>query len=341
MALWTDSHLPIIAAPMAGGASTPALVAAAAAAGGFGFLAAGYKTPEAMASEAAQLAQEQVAFGMNLFVPNASTAIAEPEFRRYARELAAEGTQYGLDLATAPLIEDDDHWQAKIDLLLQDPVPFVSFTFGLPEHRVIGALRRVGSRVLVTVTTAAEAQAARDLGVDGLIAQSTEAGGHSGTHLPHLPVPEVPLRDLVRQVVKATDLPVIAAGGVGQSSQIQDLLQSGAAAVMVGTVLLRTDESGTSEVHKQAIANAGPAETVITRAFTGRPARALTNGFITRHNDTAPLGYPAIHHLTRPLRAAATTAGNPDQVHLWAGTAYQHATPTPATEVLLNLAGDL
>ena len=334
---WTQSELPVIAAPMAGGATTPALVAAAADAGGFGFLAGGYKTPDAVAAEMAGLVGAGVAFGVNLFVPG-GPSITSADFRRYAEELADEGQPYGLDLATAPLVDDDDHWQAKLDLLLQDPVPFVSFTFGLPEPSVVAALRRAGSQVLVTVTTAAEARNAEASGVDGLIVQSTEAGGHSGTHTPDQPVPAVPLPELVRQLKAATNLPLIAAGGIGDPMRVREVLRAGASAAMIGTLLLRTDESGTSEVHREAIATAGPDQTVITRAFTGRPARGIRNGFITRHEATAPLGYPAIHHLTRPLRAAATAARNPDQVHLWAGTAYRQARPVRATDVITELA---
>jgi NAD(P)H-dependent flavin oxidoreductase YrpB (nitropropane dioxygenase family) len=335
---WTASRLPVIAAPMAGGATTPALVAAAAAAGGFGFLAGGYKTTEALAAELVQVGAE---FGVNLFVPGPST-LTEAEFRRYAGELAAEGAPYGLDLANAAMVaDDDDHWQDKIDLLLANPVPYVSFTFGLPEPAVVSALAKAGSQVLATVTSPVEARAAAELGVHGLIAQGTEAGGHSGTHTPERPGPAVSVGDLVRQVVAETELPVIAAGGVSEASQVRELLRLGATAVAVGTVLLRTDESGASAVHKEAIANAGPARTVITRAFTGRPARGLRNGFIERHEAGAPLGYPAIHHLTRPLRVAAAAAGEPEQVHLWAGTGYRRARTGPAADVVAGLAAEL
>ena len=339
MTSWTASDLPVLAAPMAGGATTPALVAAAADAGGFGFLAAGYKTPDAMSAELAQVASLNVAFGINLFVPT-PVPVGEAEYRRYAAELAGEGSPYGLDLAGAALVEDDDYWQAKIDLLLETPVPVVSFTFGLPSRDALKALQGVGSQVFVTVTTADEARAAHEFGADGLIAQSTEAGGHNGTHTPHIPVPFVPLVELVRQVA-TTGLPVIAAGGIGQAHQVPPLIAAGASAVVVGTILLRTPESGASETHKQALASAGPSQTVITHAFTGRPARGLTNGFISRHNATAPLGYPALHHLTRPLRAAAAAAGDADRLHLWSGTAYQQATTRPASEVLRELARDL
>lgn len=339
MTPWTASELPILAAPMAGGATTPALVSAAASVDGFGFLAAGYKTPAAVDAELLELRGRDVVFGVNLFVPTA-VPISSAEYRRYAAELAAEGEPYGLDLAAAELVEDDDHWQAKIDLLVADPVPVVSFTFGLPERAAVKALQQAGSEVFVTVTTGDEARAAVELGADGLIAQSTEAGGHSGTHSPQIPVPAVPLGDLVRQVA-AFGLPVIAGGGLGDATQLPPLIKAGASAVVVGTVLLRTDESGASETHKQALASAGPGRTVVTRAFTGRAARALTNGFIARHDALAPLGYPAIHHLTRPLRSAAAAAGDADRLHLWAGTAYQQSTTGPASAVLRGLARDL
>jgi nitronate monooxygenase len=337
---WTASTLPVIAAPMAGGATRPALVAAVASAGGFGFLAGGYKTPEALAAEMAELTSAGVPFGVNLFVPGPST-LTEADFRRYAGELAAEGTPYGLDLAAAPLVEDDDHWQGKLELLLENPVPFVSFTFGLPSAEVVAALEKVGTQVLATVTTLGEARAAVALGVHGLIAQGTEAGGHSGTHTPEKPGPAASVGELVTQVVAETDLPVIAAGGISEASQVRELLQLGASAVAVGTVLLRTDESGASAVYQEAIAAAGPDETVITRAFTGRPARGLRNGFIERHEAEAPNGYPAIHHLTRSMRAAAAAAGQPDQVHLWAGTGYLRARTGPAADVITALAAEL
>jgi NAD(P)H-dependent flavin oxidoreductase YrpB (nitropropane dioxygenase family) len=339
-ASWTASELPLIAAPMAGGATKPALVAAVASAGGFGFLAGGYKTPEALGAEMAELTSAGVPFGVNLFVPGPST-LTEAEFRRYAEELAGEGTPYGLELAEAPMVaDDDDHWQGKIELLLERPVPFVSFTFGLPGADVVRGLAGVGTQVLATVTTVDEARAAVELGVHGLTAQGTEAGGHSGTHDPDR-AGAVPVVDLVRQVVAETSLPVIAAGGVSEASQVRELIGLGASAVAVGTVLLRTDESGASAVHKDALAAAGPDQTVITRAFTGRPARGLLNGFIERHEASAPIGYPAIHHLTRPLRAAAAAAGQPDQVHLWAGTGYARASTGAAADVITALAAEL
>ncbi|MGN9778929.1 nitronate monooxygenase [Micromonospora sp. H33] len=336
---WTQlfgSATPVVGAPMAGGATTCALVSAVAAAGGFGFLAAGYKTPEAVAAELAELRAAGTPCGVNLFVPG-PPEIDEAEFRRYARDIAAEGEPYRLDLADVPLTHDDDHWHDKIDVLLDSAVPVVSFTFGLPDPAALAALRRAGTRVLVTVTSVAEALAARDLGADGLVAQGTEAGGHSGTHTPRRPGPPTSTLPLVRDVTRATGLPVLAAGGVAGPGDVRDLVAAGATAVAVGTLLLRTDESGAGRTHRDALADPARTTTVLTRAFTGRPARGLRNGFIERHEASAPPGYPAVHHLTRGMRAAAAAAGDADRLHLWAGTGYRHATTGPAGAVVDRL----
>ena len=334
------SPLPLAAAPMAGGPTTPRLAAAVAEAGGFAFLAGGYKTAEALAAEIAEVRRGGAAFGVNLFAPNLSP-VDETEFRRYARELQVEADRYGLDLSRAPLLEDDDRWQDKLDLLLADPVPVVSVTFGLPRPAEVAALRRAGSQVLATVTTVAEARAAADVGTDALVVQGSGAGGHSGTHDPLRPITPTPTAELTRAVVAASGLPVIAAGGVDDPQDVADLLVAGASAVAVGTLLLRTDESGASRTHKDALADPRFTDTVLTRAFTGRPARALRNRFTEQHDTTAPAGYPALHHLTRGLRQAAAAAGDPHGLHLWAGTGFRSATTGPARAVIDRLAGRL
>ncbi|MGR6319472.1 nitronate monooxygenase [Micromonospora soli] len=328
--------VPVVAAPMAGGPTTTGLVAAVGSANAFPFLAAGYKTPEAVADEIAAVRGGGRPFGVNVFVPT-PVPVGEAEFRRYATLVAAEGAPYGLDLATAARTEDDDHWTAKVDLLVRDPVPVVSFTFGLPSATVVRDLRRAGSRVLVTVTDPAEAAAAADLGVDGLVAQSGHAGGHFGTFTPDSPAPLRTLPELVGLVGDRTGLPVLGAGGVGGADDVRAALTAGATAVLVGTLLLRAEEAGTSRTHREALADPRRDRTVVTRAFTGRPARGLRNDFIDRYEADAPLGYPALHHLTRPLRTAAAQAGDADRLHLWAGTGWRDARAAPAAEVIAEL----
>lgn len=334
-----DSRLPIVAAPMAGGPTTVALAAAVAAAGAFPFLAGGYKSPGALGAEIIQLRALAPGFGVNLFVPS-SGPVDQAAFAAYAAELQPEADRYGLHLDPAP-ITDDDQWTEKLGLLTADPVPVVSLTFGLPDQADIAALQQVGTRVLATVTTPEEARLARDAGVDGLIVQGSDAGGHSAVFDGRQTPQPRDTADLVRHVLQAVDLPVVAAGGVDGPGSVARLVAAGAEAVAVGTVLLRTDEAGTSPTHRQALEDPQFTETVLTRAFTGRPARAVRNGFIERHGHAELNGYPAVHHLTRALRQAAGKAGDTERLHLWAGTGFRSAPAGPAAAVIRWLASDV
>lgn len=331
--------LPIVAAPMAGGATTVASARAVADAGGFAFLAGGYKTAPGLAEQIDRLRATTEVFGVNLFVPGTDDLDATA-FRTYADRLRPEADRFGLTLETFPVV-DDDHWHDKLALLLEQPVAVVSLTFGLPGSGNIARLRRAGSRVLATVTTVDEARAAHESGVDGLVVQGPSAGGHSATFDPRRPHAPITTVDLVRQVTAAVPLPVTAAGGVDGPVAVCDLLAAGAEAVAIGTLLLRADESGASTTHKNALADPTFTETVVTHAFTGRPARALRNGFVDRHHTDAPLGYPAIHHLTRPLRQAAAAAGDADRLHLWAGTGFRAARQGPVETILRDLTSKL
>lgn len=338
--LW-ETDLPVVGAPMAGGPSTPALVNAVAEAGGFGFLAGGYKTAAAMQDEI-RAVRDTDGFGVNLFVPErdssgALRSIDPAVFAAYVDALTEDAEILGLQLPSEPVTDDDD-WHDKLSVLVADPVPAVSFTFGLPSTSEVAALRRAGSRVLASVTTASEAGEAEAAGVDGLVVQGPRAGGHSATFDPTRQLGTEPTLNVVRAVRTVTSLPVLAAGGVDGPAAVAELLHGGAQAVAIGTLLLVADETGTSPVHRAALADPRFNETVITRAFTGRPARALRNEFIDRFQAVAPVGYPAVHHLTRPMRQAAATARDPQRVHLWAETGYRNAGPGPAAAIIRHLA---
>ncbi|MDT5119042.1 MAG: nitronate monooxygenase [Mycobacterium sp.] len=334
-----EMSIPLVAAPMSGGPTTPAMVSAATRAGGLGMLAAGYKTVEAVEAELKTVRAEGIPFGINLFAPN-PLPVDPASYRAYATIIQKDADQFGLTLPAEP-IEDTDRFDEKIALLLDDPVPMVSFTFGIPPRSVIAALQQANTVVVQTVTTPDEAAQARDAGVDMLALQAAVAGGHSGTLTPQRPLQPVPIVDLVKQVTATVRLPVLAAGGLATASAVADVIRAGAAAAIVGTVLLRATESGASATHRAALTDPARTETVLTHAFTGRPARGLRNAFIDNHEGQAPFGYPAIHHLTSPLRKAAAAAGKPDYVHLWAGTGYRHATAEPTADILQRLASDL
>ncbi|MGN8049051.1 nitronate monooxygenase [Curtobacterium sp. 22159] len=320
---------PVHVAPMAGGPTTAALVTAAARAGSFAQLAAGYTTPETLGAQiAAVRAAGVTGFGVNLFAPN-PVPIDPAEYDRLRARLAQEAPAVG----QVPLREDDDGWPDKLALLLDDPVPVVSFTFGLPDASAVTALRRRGTITVQSVTDPDEARAAEELGVDVLLVQGTGAGGHSAVFDPTRALEERSLPDLVRAVTAVTTRPVIAAGGIGSRADVVAALAAGAGATAVGTFVLRTDEAGTGATHRAALTDPAFDRTDLTRAFTGRPARALVNDFVRAHPD-APLGYPAVHHLTRPMRTAAAETGDARWLHLWAGRAWRGAPTGPVAGAL-------
>lgn len=328
---------PFVAAPMAGGTSTPALVQAVHEGGGLGFIAAGYKSPEAMTAEIAATRALNVPFGMNVFVPDPRQLPPSPEARaqleEYRSELEPEAARYGVTLPPLRL-DDDDAWQDKIDALLADPVEFVSFAFGLPGKPVVRALQKAGSRVISSVTGVQEALAAAEEGPDAIAVQHGSAGGHTAAFLSGGREPSArSTAELVAQVRAAVGLPLIAAGAIMDSAALRDVLAAGASAAQVGTALVRTDESGARQPHKDALGDPAFTETAMTRAFTGRWARSLVNEFLRDHRD-APEGYPAIHHLTSPVRAASSAAGDPQRLNLWAGTGWQQAGQGSAKDVV-------
>jgi nitronate monooxygenase len=318
----------IVVAPMAGGPTTTDLVIAATGAGALGFLAAGYKTPEAMTREiTAVRAATDEPFGVNVFVPGTPY----PDAGRLAGYLDSLG------LAPGDASWDDDGFDGKIAALLADPPAVTSFTFGCPAARVIRALQDAGSAVVVTVTTAAEAVMAAAAGADALCVQGYEAGAHRGTFVND----DARGRDhgllaLMRQVAAVTGLPQIAAGGIMGRRQVQAVLAAGAAAAQCGTAFLRSPESGAHPLYKAALADPRYTTTTVTRAFSGRPARGLVNGFIVDHVD-APPAYPEINNATRPLRAAAAARGDTERMSLWAGQGYRLAAELPVGEIVDRL----
>jgi nitronate monooxygenase len=326
---------PIVLAPLAGGPSTPELTAAVVEAGGFGFVAAGYLSAETMRERIAQTRSLTPGpFGVNVFVPGQPS---DPDaIAAYAERLAPEAAALGVELGR-PRFDDDD-WDAKIDVLEQDPPAVVSFTFGCPPPSVVRRLHDAGAEVWVTITTPDEAAAAEAAGADGLAAQGAEAGGHRGTWRdddPH--IAGIGLLSLVQLVRARSRLPLIAAGGIATREAVDATLAAGAVAAAAGTAFMLCPEAGTSEVHRAAFG--GDAPTGLTRAFTGRMARGIRNRLMDELSGVAPSAYPEIHHLTSPLRQAARQQGVPDVVNLWAGEAYQLAQAEPAADVVARLAG--
>ena len=330
------SELPIVQAPMGGGPSTPELAAAVGEAGGLGFLAAGYRSVAAVRADIAALrGLSRRPFGINLFAPPAEPG--EPaDIASYAEELRGDAERRGVELGEPR--HDDDGWEEKLALCADERVPLVSFTFGCPDAAVLRRLHEAGCSTWVTVTTPAEAAAATRAGAGALVVQGVEAGGHRGSYNPAQPG-ELGLLALLQLVRAETGLPLVSTGGIADAAAVRAVLAAGASAAQLGTAFMLTPEAGTSEAHRRALR--GSERTVLTRAFTGRLARGIENRFIREHEHAAPLGYPEVHHLTAPLRAAARAEGDPDGLNLWAGEAYALTREQPAAELVRSLAAQV
>ena len=323
---------PIVLAPLAGGPSTPQLAAAVCDAGGLGFVATGYLSPDAAAEriEATRRLADGP-FGVNVFAPGAGPA--DPAvYGEYVDRLRAWAAERGSEVGEPRY--DDDGFGAKVDLLAADPPAVVSFTFGCPPAEVGDRLRKSGSEVWVTVTTPAEAAVAAAV-ADALVVQGGEAGGHRGSFADREDAEVIDLLPLLQAVRAETDLPLIAAGGIATATAVAAVLAAGASAAQVGTAFMLCPEAGTSPAHREAIASTQA--TGLTRAFTGRLARGIRNEFMAEHDAAAPIAYPEIHHVTAPLRAAARERGDASQINLWAGEAHALARVAPAADIVRDL----
>ncbi|HEX4698219.1 MAG TPA: nitronate monooxygenase [Actinomycetes bacterium] len=334
--------VPLVAAPMAGGPSTPDLVVAVGEAGGLGFLGAGYKTFDAVRAEVDEVRRRSTRpFGVNVFLAGSPTR--DPDaVTTYRDTLAADAATLGVDAGEARW--DDDEVAAKLAVVAG--VPLVSLTFGCPPRDVVGVLQDAGSLVVLTVTSPDEARVAAEVGPDALWVQGEEAGAHRGTFA-DVPTddggvaPGVPLLDLLDLVRATTDLPLVAAGGLMDGADARAGLGHGATWAAMGTAFLGCPEAATTATHLAALQDPRFGATTMTRAFTGRPARALVNDFVRAHDADAPSAYPEVHHVTRPLRTAAAAAGDAHRLHLWAGTGWQRLRPMPAADLVRTIAAEL
>src|SRR5258705_3366449 len=331
-----DIAVPIVGAPMAGGPGTPALAAAVSNAGGLGFVAGGYISAEQFAADiVAARAATTGPIGANLFVPQPSVA-DWVLLEYYAEELEEVADFYHTEVGH-PVHGDDDEWERKLEVVADVRPELVSFTFGAPPPDIIRRLSALGLLVSITVTSAYEARVALAAGADSLVVQGPDAGGHRGTFAPDMEPGAESVNQLIDRIRSAHDVPLIAAGGLGTAKDIAAVMRRGAVAAQVGTALLLSDEAGTNSAHRVALKNPQFDSTLVTRAFSGRYARGLANNFTRRLDHVAPLGYPEVNQMTKPIRAAAIEADDPHGTNLWAGTAYREARSAPAGQIIASL----
>ena len=343
-------------APMAGGATSAALVAAASKSGCLGSIGAGYTAPSDLRRLIYDVREEigtNRPFQVNLMVPG-RPVIDRPQIQRMLLRLKPYYDELGLALPGEPSADPSPTlFQEQVSVLLEERAPVVSFVFGIPPDDVLSALRANGAFLFGTATSVDEGTQLQARGLDAVVAQGGEAGGHRGSFTDvHSPV-AMPLDDLLPQMTSALSLPVIAAGGIMTGGQITGAMRAGAAAVQLGTAFLDTHESGVAGVYKKAMLGAADDNsksrtgcsdaaasndiganrdstatadaTELTRAFTGRWARGLCNRFLSDFRECTygdiP-DYPLQNALTAPLRKAAAAQGRPELLSLWAGTGH-------------------
>jgi nitronate monooxygenase len=332
--------LPIVLAPMAGGISTPELVAAVSNAGGLGSFGGGYLSGDALREAIRRIrALTSRPFAVNLFAPEPPRDPPPPDdLARAARALAPWRAELGLPPRSAP--EPLAPHAERMRAVLEEGVPVFSFTFGTLPPEELAALHRTGTFVMGTATTVGEARALEASGVDAVVAQGAEAGAHRGTFLGPPERGLVGTLALVPQLVDALSVPVVAAGGIMDGRGIAAALALGARAAALGTAFLACPESGASRPYKEALLGLAPDDdgTALTRAFTGRAARGLRNRFLEEMAEAPVLPYPLQHAMTVDLRREAAKAGKPELLSLWAGQGAPLARALPAAALVRELA---
>jgi len=331
---------PIIQAPMAGGADGPTLVAAVGEAGGFGFLGAAYLSPEQISGAASEIrARTPRPFGMNLFAP-LPVPVLPGDADRAVAFVAPFYAEVGLEPPTIPEAPNDD-FVGQLEAAVESGASALSFTFGLPPTEAVAAAKRHDLVLIGTATTVEEGRELQAVGVDAIVAQGSEAGGHRGTFAAPVASSLVGTMALVPQMVDALDAPVIAAGGIMDGRGIAASLALGAEAVQMGTAFLTTDEAGVTDVYRQAILDAGEADTQITTAFSGRAARAIVNRVMTEvEAGGAILPFPYQNDLTRSLRSTAAKQNKAGYLSLWAGQGVGMARTLSAADLVARLVSE-
>lgn len=321
MSLWQHTELPIIQAPMAG-AHGSALAIAVANAGGLGSLPAAMLTLEALRDELIFLSTNtRNPFNVNFFCHTPPAVDAERD-ARWREALMPYYREFGIDpgaIASGPGRAPFSHEAA--DVIEPIKPPFVSFHFGLPAPDLLARVRSWGSIILSSATTVDEARWLEAQGVDAVIAQGLEAGGHRGHFLSHDLSLQTATFTLLPAILNAVKCPVIAAGGITNPASVARALALGASAVQIGTAYLLCPEAATSKPHRAALRSPTAQQTALTNLFTGRPARGIVNRLMRELGPISSVvpAFPLAVAAVAPLRAKAESEGSGDFSPLWAG----------------------
>jgi nitronate monooxygenase len=333
---------PIIQAGMGGGIAVPRLAAAVSRTGGLGTLGAGYLAPGEIREAIREIRRmTDKPFAVNLLIPECGQEEASP-----IAEIQQTMNGFRQDLgigqtSTVPPAKYAESFDEQMEVLLAERVPVFSFTFGVPETQWIEALKEQGTVLIGTATTVSEAVHLEYAGIDMVVGQGSEAGGHRATFLGGHEHALVGTMALIPQLADIVKIPVIAAGGIMDGRGVAASLALGASGVQLGTAFAACAESGAHPKYKEALRNTTEESTVVTRAFTGKPARGIRNAFIVemgKHEDKLP-AYPIQHELTRDIRKAAANQGRIEYMSMWAGQASRLVSGGAAADTILRLVG--
>ncbi len=333
---------PIIQAPMLG-VTTPEMVAAVSNEGGLGSLPIG-GLPAGKVSELVQKTKQLTnrPFAVNFFAnsnaePEATDTTAMQDF--LVQFCSTNGIPVSADIFGMARFS---HYQEQIGVLLDAQVPVLSFTFGIPDSATIKACKEKGVKLLGTATCVQEALVLKSQGIDAVVAQGMEAGGHRGTFIEQEPLPLIGLFPLITQITTQVKLPVIAAGGIVNSKTLQAACTLGAQAVQPGTLFIACAESAAAPAYKTALQQAKETDSILTRAFTGRWARGIRNQLATEIESAGISipAYPVQAYLLHHVRAYAQENNNKDLMSLWAGQAASYAEALPAAAIFKKLVAE-
>lgn len=323
---------PIVQAPMAG-ITTPEFVAACCETGVLGSIGAGYLN----GAETKQFIQKvkvltDQPFSVNLFVPEQPKV--DPHLLQHAREaLQPICDQLNIEIPTA--IPTSGVFQDQVKAILEEDVTIVSFTFGLPDAETFSTLKQKGVYLIGTATSVDEAIAVEQAGLDAVVVQGKEAGGHRGSFIE--PIALHTTVELLKTAKESVAIPVIAAGGIMTKAQVLNMLELGATYVQIGTALLTATECAASRLHKEAILSSDQQSTTLTKAFTGKYARGLKNRFTEQLKEAIVAPYPIQHYLTQPIRKESARQNTHEYMSLWMGENSFLAKEASVKEIIENL----
>ena len=327
---------PIIQAPMAGGPSTPELVAAVSNAGALGSLGAGYLSPQQLESDIARVKElTKRPFSVNLFIPE-NNEPKEPS-DKVLNKLEQFSRELGID--PGKIQEPPKHtFEDQLEVVLAHDVPVFSFTFGIPEPGFMQSVKDNNTRIIGTATCLEEAIMLKKSGCDAVVAQGSEAGGHRGSFV-HTTLPVIGSMALIPQLVPNTQLPIVASGGIMDGRGIAASLTLGASGVQMGTAFLGCKEADLPKPWLDSLLSSKDTSTVLTKTFTGKYARGVNNRFIREmspfENEVAP--YPIQNYLTRSIRNASKEQGDSEYMSMWAGQGAALSRKSTAKELVDTL----